>query len=370
MHFPTWCLFFYFLGLIHPECRCRPPFTVPSLLCDSSHPSHHPPNINSLCHRLCRAFSHYHPSSSSFAHDCTPPVKGYPQAHEVCLTDGPLALQSALSARRAPPWTRHRARCLSGRRPPRITLQPPTARSLAKLHAATADTSLCGAAGHQQVCSSRASMGVSEANASIPAAVGDLEDSTPYKLFVGQARRRGPEYWPSPAALLRIFLAQDPGMVGSARANRRAWTSATATRPQPWSLRAPPPSAHPAPATVSAVLPLEQVPMNMTAEQLQPNFEPYGNIEEVTIIYDKNTHLSKGAFHATWTRARAAPARIPAPPKRSVGTELVGNPHSTSRWAHCCLSDAPRMQGVVLSLTRRRTLPARRSIISARNSSL
>ena len=212
MHFPTWCLFFYFLGLIHPECRCRPPFTVPSLLCDSSHPSHHPPNINSLCHRLCRAFSHYHPPSSSFAHDCTPPVKGYPQAHEVCLTDGPLALQSALSARRAPPWTRHRARCLSGRRPPRITLQPPTARSLAKLHAATADTSLCGAAGHQQVCSSRASMGVSEANASIPAAVGDLEDSTPYKLFVGQARRRGPEYWPSPAALhCDFFSLRIPG---------------------------------------------------------------------------------------------------------------------------------------------------------------
>ena len=40
---------------------------------------------------------------------------------------------------------------------------------------------------------------------------------------------------------------------------------------------------------------LVQVPMQMTAEQLQPSFERFGNIEEVTIICDKTTHLSKGA---------------------------------------------------------------------------
>ena len=34
--------------------------------------------------------------------------------------------------------------------------------------------------------------------------------------------------------------------------------------------------------------------MHMTDEQLKPNFEPFGNIEEITIIYDRATHMSKG----------------------------------------------------------------------------
>lgn len=37
-----------------------------------------------------------------------------------------------------------------------------------------------------------------------------------------------------------------------------------------------------------------QVPMQMTAEQLRPTFDPFGNVEEVSIIHDKVTHLSKG----------------------------------------------------------------------------
>ena len=39
--------------------------------------------------------------------------------------------------------------------------------------------------------------------------------------------------------------------------------------------------------------------MHMTAEQLRPQFEPFGNVEEVTIIYDKSTHLSKGERPST-----------------------------------------------------------------------
>jgi RNA recognition motif-containing protein len=36
--------------------------------------------------------------------------------------------------------------------------------------------------------------------------------------------------------------------------------------------------------------------MQLTAEQLRPVFEAFGTIEDVMIIYDKTTHLSKGAF--------------------------------------------------------------------------
>ena len=42
----------------------------------------------------------------------------------------------------------------------------------------------------------------------------------------------------------------------------------------------------------------------MSAEQLKPNFEPFGKIEEVTIIYDRVTHMSKGA--PSPSRARRA----------------------------------------------------------------
>ena len=47
--------------------------------------------------------------------------------------------------------------------------------------------------------------------------------------------------------------------------------------------------------------------MQMTAEQLRPTFEPFGNIEEVTIIYDKTTHLSKGALVTPHRVSCAAP---------------------------------------------------------------
>ena len=49
--------------------------------------------------------------------------------------------------------------------------------------------------------------------------------------------------------------------------------------------------------------------MHMTAEQLKPNFEPFGNIEEVTIIYDKATHLSKGTHTPSGPVHRPRPSR-------------------------------------------------------------
>ena len=53
--------------------------------------------------------------------------------------------------------------------------------------------------------------------------------------------------------------------------------------------------------------------MQMTADQLRPNFEPFGNVEEVTIIYDSSTHLSKGAPPSSAERAaRSAPSGLPA----------------------------------------------------------
>jgi len=38
-----------------------------------------------------------------------------------------------------------------------------------------------------------------------------------------------------------------------------------------------------------------QVPMHLTADQLRNVFDPFGAIEDVTIIYDKSTQQSKGA---------------------------------------------------------------------------
>lgn len=54
-------------------------------------------------------------------------------------------------------------------------------------------------------------------------------------------------------------------------------------------------------ALISIIHPLSsctsccQVPMHLTAEQLRNVFDPYGAIEDVTIIYDKSTQQSKGA---------------------------------------------------------------------------
>jgi RNA recognition motif-containing protein len=47
--------------------------------------------------------------------------------------------------------------------------------------------------------------------------------------------------------------------------------------------------------------------MQVTAEQLRPIFEPFGNIEDTTIIYDKATHLSKGVCRTHSRRALALP---------------------------------------------------------------
>ena len=55
-----------------------------------------------------------------------------------------------------------------------------------------------------------------------------------------------------------------------------------------------------------------QVPVPMTAEQLRPHFEPFGNIEEVTIIFDKTTHQSKGCGFVTFSTEESARAAIDA----------------------------------------------------------
>jgi len=55
-----------------------------------------------------------------------------------------------------------------------------------------------------------------------------------------------------------------------------------------------------------------QVPMHMTAEHLRPTFERFGKIEEITIIIDKTTRLSKGCGFVTYTREDAARAAIEA----------------------------------------------------------
>jgi len=55
-----------------------------------------------------------------------------------------------------------------------------------------------------------------------------------------------------------------------------------------------------------------QVPASYTAEQLRPNFEQFGNIEEVSIIYDKATQLSRGCGFVTFSTEDAARAAIEA----------------------------------------------------------
>ena len=48
--------------------------------------------------------------------------------------------------------------------------------------------------------------------------------------------------------------------------------------------------------------------MQMTAEQLKPQFDPFGNILEVIIVYDKSTQMSKGAFGP---QNATAPTKLP-----------------------------------------------------------
>ena len=55
-----------------------------------------------------------------------------------------------------------------------------------------------------------------------------------------------------------------------------------------------------------------QVPVSMTAEQLHPHFEPFGHIEEVSIILDKATQMSRGCGFVTFSTEEAARAAIDA----------------------------------------------------------
>ena len=91
--------------------------------------------------------------------------------------------------------------------------------------------------------------------------------------------------------------------------------------------------------------------MHMTAEQLRPQFEPFGNVEEVTIIYDKSTHLSKGERPSTpplnATRRQFAmqtcdlrSSQIPsAPPSSAARSRLFGR-HLTLLLTLCAACSA------------------------------
>ena len=149
-------------------------------------------------------------------------------------------------------------------------------------------------------------MAAAEAPAPPSPPVGDVEETTPFKLFVGQVRhapepascddacrRRLPELsaWlqsdhPWGSRLSRVAKALH---AAGGRRRGRVGTFLTRTPPPP-----------------------TQVPVTMTAEQLRPNFESFGNIEEITIIRDKSTHLSKGCGFVTFSTEDAARAAIEA----------------------------------------------------------
>lgn len=73
-----------------------------------------------------------------------------------------------------------------------------------------------------------------------------------------------------------------------------------------------------------------QVPTQMTAEQLRPTFEPFGNIEEVSIIHDKSTQMSKGCGFVTFSTEEAARAAIEALSEKLVLVRLL-TPGSSRR---------------------------------------
>ena len=141
----------------------------------------------------------------------------------------------------------------------------------------------------------------------------EMEESTPFKLFVGQVSAATASlsiFCPSPLApRTRVSFPSSPHrhggklrrgaggradvFVGSGTARTRSDHSTGRSARGPTAL-----SPH-RPVYLYASLcklcaALGQVPMHMTAEQLRPNFDPFGNVEEVTIIYDKTTNLSKG----------------------------------------------------------------------------
>ena len=112
---------------------------------------------------------------------------------------------------------------------------------------------------------------------------------TSYKLFVGQVRPRAP---PRRAA------------AAAQRANPAAAAPRRAAPPPPLVPRAPPPPrahlAHP-PA---------QVPLTFTAEQLRSTFEPFGEIQDITIVHDKQSGASKGCGFVTFSSESSARAAI------------------------------------------------------------
>ena len=93
--------------------------------------------------------------------------------------------------------------------------------------------------------------------------------------------------------------------------------------------------------------------MNMTADQLKPTFEPFGNIEEVTIIYDKTTQMSKGARH----RARGARGTPRAARGRVTGPRLPQR-DATARLARGYRDRAQRTR---VAVARRNRRPVRRA---------
>ena len=175
-------------------------------------------------------------------------------------------------------------------------------------------------------------------------------EHTPFKLFVGQvlsARAPGRTRYTPAASDLQGYKARLLRPCGCARQTaycaEACGRDGTAHNPFPWLLhrtrrlpssppQVPPLCSHRCVCTLllagsSCVWPRRdlasppllcarvgstialvrrwQVPMHLTSEQLRPVFEPFGTIEDITIIYDKNTQQSRGERHA-YRRARNA----------------------------------------------------------------
>ena len=112
---------------------------------------------------------------------------------------------------------------------------------------------------------------------------------TSYKLFVGQVRPRAP---PRRAA---------------AAAQRANPAAAAPRRAAP-----PPPPVPRVAATAAAHLAHApaQVPLTFTAEQLRSTFEPFGEIQDITIVHDKQSGASKGCGFVTFSSESSARAAI------------------------------------------------------------
>ena len=56
--------------------------------------------------------------------------------------------------------------------------------------------------------------------------------------------------------------------------------------------------------------PPAQVPLTFTAEQLRSTFEPFGEIQDITIVHDKQSGASKGCGFVTFSSESSARAAI------------------------------------------------------------